>query len=161
MAFLRWDFQCLITAAPPLMMFSELCLPASIQSQQSQYLAALCSVVPNDNNGINSHQLQLITNPNKCSGQLTRGSSGSVSASAYIPPQDYCSCHCHLGNNNVEAQGTMASIHSCSDMVTIMVSDNDNSNGNGNDDWRWWWQQCDNCDDNEGGGGRDSGGICL
>ncbi len=56
------------------------------QSQQSQYLAALHSVVPNNNDGINSHQLQLITNPDECSGQLTGGSSGlSVHPPMYHP----------------------------------------------------------------------------
>ncbi|KAH9079567.1 YTH-domain-containing protein [Lactarius deliciosus] len=55
------------------------------QPQQSQQLAAL-RIAPNDNDGSNSRKLQLITNLDERGGQLPGGSSGPVSASAYVPP---------------------------------------------------------------------------
>ena len=56
------------------------------QSQQSQQLAALRGAAPNDDDGSNSRKLQLITNLDERGGQLPGGSSGPVSASAYVPP---------------------------------------------------------------------------
>ncbi|KAH9066482.1 YTH-domain-containing protein [Lactarius vividus] len=56
------------------------------QSQQSQQLTALRIATPNDNDGSNSRKLQLITNLDERGGQLPGGSSGPVSASAYVPP---------------------------------------------------------------------------
>ncbi|KAI9466359.1 YTH-domain-containing protein [Lactarius psammicola] len=56
------------------------------QSHQSQQLAALRIAAPNDNDGSNSRKLQLITNLDERGGQLAGGSSGPVSASAYVPP---------------------------------------------------------------------------
>ena len=56
------------------------------QSQQSQQLATLRSAAPNDDDGSNSRKLQLITNLDERGAQLPGGSSGPVSASAYVPP---------------------------------------------------------------------------
>jgi hypothetical protein len=56
------------------------------QSQQSQQLATLRGAAPNDDDGNNSRKLQLITNLDERGGQLAGGSSGPVSASAYVPP---------------------------------------------------------------------------
>ncbi|KAF8274874.1 YT521-B-like domain-containing protein [Lactarius quietus] len=54
-------------------------------SQHSQQLGTLRSAVPNDDDS-NSRKLQLITNLDERGGQLAGGSSGPVSASAYVPP---------------------------------------------------------------------------
>ncbi|KAI0306427.1 YT521-B-like domain-containing protein [Multifurca ochricompacta] len=56
------------------------------QPQQSQPLAALRSAAPNDSDVNASRKLQLITNLDERGNQLAAGSSGPVSASAYVPP---------------------------------------------------------------------------
>ena len=60
--------------------------PPRFNPSQSQQLAALRGPAPNDDDGSNSRKLQLITNLDERGGQLAGGSSGPVSASAYVPP---------------------------------------------------------------------------
>ncbi|KAH9966818.1 YT521-B-like domain-containing protein [Russula dissimulans] len=62
--------------------------PPRFNSNQTQQFATLLGAAPNDSNGGAAHKLQLITNlDERASNQLTgnSGSSGPVSASAYVP----------------------------------------------------------------------------
>ena len=56
------------------------------QPHHAQQLAALRSAALNDSDGSASRKLQLVTNLDERGGQLPGGSSGPVSASAYVPP---------------------------------------------------------------------------